>query len=202
MTVRRSQRRVCAAQIRALASLAILSVLVAASPASAIVITGGPTYSPGGSWVCGGAVAGNEKLAGGATWTCSGTAGAFSNLYIGIKNNNVPAGTVPYGEKMNSNGVTEPTGAEIFSFSTEGANFIQYTGSTSMTNFGTVFLRATLTFSGSGAVVDDGTTQALSNASGAVHSLWRINPTVSSMTVNVLIEATFQHSGIRSLEFT
>src|SRR5262245_45526574 len=109
MTLARPQRRVCAAQIRAfgtttpvrasrhgsalttMATLAVVGLLVAASPAKAIVITGGPTYSPGGTWGCTGAVAGNEKLAGGATWTCTGTAGAFSNLYIGIKNNNVPS---------------------------------------------------------------------------------------------------------------
>src|SRR6185436_16322625 len=121
--------------------------------------------------------------------TCTGTANAFSNLYIGIKNNNVPAGTVPIGEKMNSNGTTDPSGTEIFSWSTEGATFIQYTGSTTITTFGTVFLRHTLTFTGSGSVVDDATTQALTNANGAVHSLWRIAPTVSSMTVNSLVEA-------------
>src|SRR5690348_13206505 len=106
MTLARPQRKLSAAQARAfgritppratrhrsaltsMAILAVVAVLTAASPAAAVVITGGPTYSPGGSWGCSGAVAGNEKLAGGATWTCTGTAGAFSNLYIGIKNNN------------------------------------------------------------------------------------------------------------------
>jgi len=127
------RRRRHGSAVARLATLAVLGLLIGASPAAAIVITGGPTYSPGGGWSCTGAVAGNEKLAGGATWTCAGTAGAFSNLYIGIKNDNVPAGTVPFGEKMNSNGTTEPTGTEIFSWSTESATTIVYTGSTSIT---------------------------------------------------------------------
>jgi hypothetical protein len=106
------------------AILAVLGLLVGASPAAAIVITGGPTYTPGGGWSCTTTAGGTEKLAGGATYSCSGTAGAFSNLYIGIKNNNVPPGTVPIGEKMNSNGVTEPSGSEIFTHSSSSGTTI------------------------------------------------------------------------------
>ena len=149
MPVRR--RRHGATVVRA-ALLTLLGLLVGAGPAAAVVITNGPTYSPGGGWSCTTPTGGSEKLAGGATYSCAGTAGAFTNLYIGIKNNNVPPGTVPFGEKMNSNGTTEPTGSEIFSWSTETANTIVYTGQTSITGFGTVFLRATLTFSGTGSV--------------------------------------------------
>jgi len=127
-------------------TLVVLGLLLGAAPAGAIVITGGPTYTPPNGWTCTTPASGGEKLAGGATYTCSGSAGAYSNLYIGIKNNNVPPGTVPIGEKMNSNGVTEPTGAEIFAWSTETATTIIYTGSTTITTFGTVFLRHTLTF--------------------------------------------------------
>src|SRR6185369_7387730 len=61
--------------------------------------------------------------------------------------------------------------------------------------FGTVFLRHTLTFTGTGSVADDATTIALSNANGAVHSLWRIGPLVTSMTVNSLIEASTSSGG-------
>ena len=90
------------------ATLAVLGLLaIGSSPAAAqTVISSGPTTSPGGGWSCTGAVAGNEKLAGGATWTCAGTAGAFSNLYLGI---NKSTGS-PYGETMVNTGATEPSG--------------------------------------------------------------------------------------------
>src|SRR5207249_8870220 len=55
------------------ATLAVLGLLVAGSPASAaIVITSGPTYTPGGTWSCTAPTAGSEKLAGGGTYTCTG----------------------------------------------------------------------------------------------------------------------------------
>ena len=124
MTFRRPLRGISA-------TLAVLGLLLVGRPArAAIVITNGPTYTPGGGWTCTTPTSGTEKLAGGATYTCTGTAGAFSNLYIGIKNNNVPAGTTPIGDKMNSTGATQPSGTEIYSWSTEGATTIQYTGST------------------------------------------------------------------------
>ena len=126
MTFRRPLRGISA-------TLAVLGLLLVGTPARvAIVITGGPTYTAG-TWSCTTPTSGSEKLAGGATYTCSGTAGSFSNLYIGINNSNVPAGTTPIGDKMNSNGTTQPTGSEIYAWSTEGATSIQYTGSTSIT---------------------------------------------------------------------
>src|SRR5437867_11291478 len=117
------------AAVAKVATLAVLGLLVGGSPAvGAIVVTAGPTYTPGGTWSCTTPTAGSEKLSGGATYTCTGTAGAFSNLYIGIKNNNIPSGTVPIGEKMNSDGTTNPTGAEIFALSSEPGSTIVYTG--------------------------------------------------------------------------
>src|SRR6185436_15471975 len=143
------------------ATLAILGLLsIGSSPAAAqTFISGGPTTAPGGGWSCTGAVAGNEKLAGGATWTCAGTAGAFSNLYLGINS----ATTLPFGEKMNSSGGSEPTGTERVVWSSpNGATTIQYTGQTTISSGGgSPFLRVTLTFSNTGSVVDDATTQAL-----------------------------------------
>src|SRR4029079_17576739 len=116
MTTVRPQRGVWAGQTRAfgattpvrggrrrsvLVTLAVVALLVAASSASAIVLTGGPTYSPGGGWTCTvTSAAGAEKQAGGANVSCSGTAGAFTNLYLGIKRDT----TVPFGIKMNSSG--------------------------------------------------------------------------------------------------
>jgi len=167
----------------------MLAMLGVASRASAILITGGPTYSPPNGGNC--TLSGDAKLAGGATWTCSVPGGAYSNLYIGIKNNNIPAGTVPIGEAMRQN--NQPTGAEIFSWSAEGVATITYTGQTSVFNAltgtsTTAYTRLTLTFTGAGSVIDDATTQALSNANGAVHSLWRT--TATSFTVNALLEAS------------
>jgi len=174
--------------------LMMLALLVAASPARAVtVIPIGPTTSPGGGWACTAPSAGTEKLGTGGNYTCSGTAGAFSNLYLGINKNT----TLPFGDKMNSSAGSEPTGTERFLWSADGSTFIRYTGQTTMTGFGTVFTRVTLTFSGTGTVVSDATTQALTgaNINGSVHSLWRIAPTVSSLTVNVLIEASTSAAG-------
>src|SRR5204863_371313 len=112
--------------------------------------------------------------------------------------------TVPFGEKMNSTSNSEPSGAERFVWSADGATTIQYTGQTTYSidataggGSATAFTRVTLTFSGSGSVVDDTTTQGLTgtNINGSVHSLWRIDPTVTSMSVNVLIEASDSASG-------
>ncbi len=179
-----------------MATLAVLGLLVAAAPASAIVISNGPTTAPGAGWSCSLPVAGSEKLAGGGNYSCAGTASAFSNLYIGINR----LTTLPFGLKMNSVG-TEPSGTEMFIWSTDTATTIRYTGQTAMINGGpgTVFTRVTLTFSGAGTVVSDATTQALTGANirgltgngtaQGVHSLWRVGSGVASFSVNVLIEA-------------
>src|SRR5581483_3600094 len=177
------------------ALFAVLGLLMPALPAAAaIVITGGPS-APAGSWSCTAPAAGSEKLAGGGNYTCSGTAGAFSNLYLGINSNT----GLPFGDKMNSAAGSEPSGAERFVWSVNGTNTIRYTGQTAMSSGGpaTVFTRVTLTFSGTGSIVDDATTQALTgtNINGSVHALWRIDPTVSSLTVNVLIEASTAAGG-------
>src|SRR5262245_55093596 len=100
MTLARPQRRNWAAQTRAfgtatlagrkrrgsalvtMATLAVLGLLAVAAPAGAIVITNGPTTSPGSSWTCSLPASGSEKLAGGGNYSCSGTASAFSNLYL------------------------------------------------------------------------------------------------------------------------
>jgi Disintegrin len=220
MTLARPQRRIRVAQARvfgtttrgrarrhgaalvSMATLAVLGLLAAAAPAGAIVLTGGPTTSPGGGWTCTAPTAGLEKLAGGGNYTCSGTAGAFTNLYLGINRST----SSPFGDKMNSSGGSEPSGTEMFIWSADGATFIRYTGSTSMVGYGVgVDTRVTLTFSGTGAVVTDATTQALTgtnirgttgnNTAPGVHSLWRIGAAVSSLSVNVLIEASDTGTG-------
>src|SRR5580765_6307588 len=186
----------CGSVLASMVMLAVVALLVAASPASAIVLTGGPTYTPGGGWTCTvTSAAGAEKQAGGANVSCSGTAGAFTNLYLGIKRDT----TVPFGIKMNSSGGSEPSGNEMFIWSTDGPTFIRYTGQSSITGYGPlVDTRVTLTFTASGAVVSDATTQALigpnirgtggPNTTPGVHSLWRIGSGVNALSVNILIE--------------
>ena len=112
MTFTRPQRTCSAAQTRARHStfttrvtLAVLGLLIAASPAAAIVLTGGPTTSPGGGWTCTAPAAGTEKNAGGGNYTCNGTAGAFTNLYVGLNRNL----TLPFGNGMDSSSA-EPGG--------------------------------------------------------------------------------------------
>ncbi len=201
MTLAQPQRIISAAQTRALGmTLAILGLLVAASPARAIVLTGGPTTAPGSGWTCTAPAAGTEKNAGGGNYTCNGTAGAFTNLYLGINRNT----TLPFGDGMDSSS-DEPGGTERFLWSANGATFIRYTGQTSISGYGLVDTRVTLTFSNTGAVVSDATTQALTganirgntgtNTAPGVHSLWRVGALVSSLTVNVLIEASDAGSG-------
>jgi hypothetical protein len=174
------------------AMFALVAVAVGASSASAIVFSG-PAYLPPGGASC--LLSGNAKLAGGATWTCTQTVANYSNLYIGIKNDNMPAATSPQGESMDNN---QPSGAEIFAHFSTGASTIVYTGTTSVRNlvaggFTTAFTRLTLTFTGSGSMVTDATTVALSNANGAVHSLWR--STAANFTVNALLEASDNAGG-------
>jgi hypothetical protein len=183
MSTRESQSR--GAMMRR-AIFALLALLGSVSSASAIVFSG-PSYTPPGGASC--ILTGTAGLAGGATWTCTQTVANYSNLYIGIKNNNVPAGTSPQGESMDTNA---PSGAEIFAHSSTGATAIVYTGTTQVWNavtgaFQAVDTRLTLTFTGTGSMVTDATTMALSNANGAVHALWRT--TAAAFTVNALIEA-------------
>ena len=188
--------------VAGVATLVVLGLLIGGSPARAqIVISGGPTTSPGGGWGCTTPTAGNEKLAGGGSYNCTGTSYPFSNLYIGINKNTA----VPFGEKMNSVSNSEPSGTERFLWSTNpGTTQIQYTGTTTYSidataggGSATAFTRVTLTFSGTGSRVDDATTQGLTgtNINGSVHALWRIDPTVTNMTVNVLIEASDSSGG-------
>ncbi len=94
----------------------------------------------------------------------------------------------------------------MFIWSADGATFIRYTGQSSMVGYGPlVDTRVTLTFSGTGAVVSDATTQALTGANirgntgaNTARACTRSGasvPAVSSLTVNVLIEASDAGSG-------
>src|SRR5262249_3668708 len=150
---------------------ALISLGVATSAWAAAF--SGPTYSLPGGGSCSGPTGGAEKLAGGGTWNCTSiNTGGTTNRYFGIRNDTV--GNIPIGDKMNSNGTTEPSGGEIWSYSSQTANTLVFTGSTTIVVDGvntTAFTRLTLTFqSGTGSIVDDANTQALTNANGAVRA--------------------------------
>ncbi|MBI3786590.1 MAG: hypothetical protein HY270_24635 [Deltaproteobacteria bacterium] len=167
-------------------TLTLLALCCVASMASAAsVISAGPVYSPAGGGSC--VLSGDAESAGGATWTCSGLSfSSFTNLYFGIKNNATAQGLA-----MNT---AEPSGGAIISWSADGTTTLTYTGQTSVFDAvagssKTAFTRLTLTFqSGTGSITDDATTQALSGANGAVHSLWHV--TSASFTANALFEGS------------
>jgi hypothetical protein len=173
----------------------VLLSFVASSASAAIVVSGGPAYSPPGGGSC---TLSGEAKSGGATWHCTGVSlTGTTNRYFGVKNNNSPAGTGPFGEAMRQNNT--PASGEIFAWSSDGANSIVYTAQTTIFNVisgtsGPAFTRVTLTFqSGTGSLVDDATTVGLSNANGAVHSLWKV--TASTFDVTALLEASDSAGG-------
>jgi hypothetical protein len=185
-------------KIKLIEACGVLLFFVASSASAAIVVTGGPVYVaslPGGG-SC--SVSGEAKSSGGATWTCTGVSlTGTTNHYFGVKNNNSPSGTGPFGEAMRQNNA--PTGGEIFAWSSDGANSIAYAAQTTIFDnligtTKTAFTRVTLTFqSGTGSLVDDATTVGLSNGNGAVHSLWKV--TASNFTVTALLEASNSAGG-------
>ena len=105
-------------RLRRWAAAAMVAALATASSASAIVLTGGPTYTPPNGGSC--TASGDPGLSGGTTYNCSAPITSYTNIYIGIKNNN---SATKIGLAMRQN--NEPAGAEIFSWSSEaGAQII------------------------------------------------------------------------------
>lgn len=155
------------------------------APASAdIVIDGGPTYTPPGVGSL--SISGTgAAFAGGRTFTITGTdLTQTENLYFGIKND-----VHRTGFSMDGGGIS---GAEIFRFDSVTANSITYTGGTLLqfTDSEPDFFsdtRLTLTFTGPGTIIQDGTTTGLNNANADVGALWRVE---GDFTVNFLVEAT------------
>ena len=84
--------------------------------------------------------------------------------------------TVPFGDKMNSTGGVGAERRGTVRVVGERRDVHPLHGADTISAYGTVFTRVTLTFSGTGQVVDDATTQALTgaNINGSVHALWRI----------------------------
>jgi len=166
-----------------------LLLLHASTASAAIIIDGGPTWTPPG--------AGTETtsgtgtaFAGGLTYSYTGIdLDQTANLYYGIKND-----LYLNGFSTDGGGIS---GSEIFRFSSAGVNSIVYTGSSNMqTITGGIYTqptRMTLAFSGSGSMVQDATTAALSNANGDVGALWEVT---GDFSVNILIEAQVAETGV------
>ncbi len=165
-------------------TLGTILFVVATQPAYGdIVIDVGPIYTPPGygTLISSGTGA---AFAGGRTRTFSGlNLAATANLYYGIKNDLDISGFSMDGTFID--------GGEIFRFSSVSGNSIIYTGSTLMQFWNhptfTSPTRLTLTFSGTGAIVQDAVTVGLSNAMADVGALWLAQ---SDFSVNLLVEAT------------
>ena len=174
-----------------LCTVAVAALTLLASNASALVITGGPTYTLPGGGSC--TVANIPSRLTGATVTCTGVnLAAHSNVYFGIRNDTNVNGLATDG--------AGPSGAEVFAFSSAGVSSITYTGSTTITSanpasgFGTDTVSSTLSLalsSGSATVVSTGGTPA-SNGNGQIERLFRLT-SGSSFTFEVDITASDPH---------
>ena len=170
--------------LRGVAAFGALALLVAASSASALTITGGPSYTLPGGGSC--SVSGTTGVTGGATVTCSSVSlGSHSNVYFGIRND------------INANGnATDgsgPTAGEIFGFSSSTATSITYTSSSSIPDAingrQTVSNQLVLTLtSGSATVVSTGGTPA-DNGNGAIQRLFKITGG-TSFTIRVDVQGS------------
>ncbi|QDT00250.1 hypothetical protein [Adhaeretor mobilis] len=111
---------------------------------------------------------------------------ATENLYFGIANHSVKTGY-----SMDGGGIT---GDEIFRFVSASGNSLVYSGETTIKFDGSnppadyaSPTRFTLTFTGTGSFVEDGTTTGLSNPNGDVGALWHVQ---GDFSVSLLMEAT------------
>lgn len=164
-----------------------LLLLTTAVASAAIVIDGGPTWTPPGAGTVTQTGTG-PSFPGGFTFTYSGIdLNQTANLYYGIKNDLFTNGFSTDGANI--------SGDEIFRFSLAGTNFIVYSGSTIIETLSGTRVqptRMTLTFTGPGVMVLDATTAALNNANGDVGALWHV---MGDFSVNILIEAQVVEPG-------
>jgi hypothetical protein len=165
-----------------------LLLLNASTASAAIIIDGGPTWTPPGAGTE--IASGSPAFSGGLTYSYTGMdLSQTENMYYGIKNDLYLNGFSTDGGSI--------SGTEIFSFVSASANSIVYSGSSNIeTTTGGVYAlptSMTLTFSGLGSMVQDATTAALSNANGGVGALWEVT---GDFSVNILMEAQVSESGV------
>jgi hypothetical protein len=158
-----------------------------------IVISGGPTHNPpGGGSFTPALLTPPTQGTSSFTWNNLNPAAVkVRHLYFGIKNVDVSSPGV-IGDAMDTTG---PTGAEIFTYSSNTSNSITYSGATQIWNsiqnhgFQTVATRNVITFTGVGTLIQDARTKALKNSNGDVHGLWEIAPGQTSFSVAVSVQA-------------
>lgn len=153
-------------------------LLLNATPASAIIIDGGPAW-PGSADTSGVSTNGVDPTLGTNTWTYPNIGNsAVANLYFGLDSS-----LSNQGFSMDGVGIT---GSEIFTWFADTVNSIEYHGrTTARTPNGSLSVTTRLLLTATGAsVVSDATTQALGNN---VHSLFHI--TSNSFTIDREVQA-------------
>jgi len=189
--------RVSARQRSAVKSLAIvasLALLGLASSASALIISGGPSYTLPGGGSC--TVAGIASQTGGATVSCSGVnLAAHTNVYFGIRNasnvnGNTMTGTAP-----------AASSAAVFRYSSQTASSVTYTSSTTVgdaingTQAVSNKLVLTLTAGAASVVATGGT--PVNNGNGDIERLFKINSgTTFSVRADVRASNPFFAEGL------
>ena len=154
-----------------IAAVSLLALCGAVSTASALIISGGPSYTLPGGGSC--TVSGVTANSGGATVSCTGVnLGAHTKVYFGIRNDinvngNTMTGTAP-----------AAASASVFRYSTSGGSSVTYTSSTSIDDQlnGTLPVSNQLVLtllSGSATVVASGGTPA-NTANGDIERLFQI----------------------------
>jgi DNA-binding beta-propeller fold protein YncE len=156
-----------------LTTVVVATLLGVAASASALIITGGPTYSLPGGGVC--SISGVTSRTGGATISCTDVnLAAHTNVYLGMR-----VDTDPNGNTMTGSDPAASSPA-IFRFSSSTGNSITYTSTTAVTSvsgFGTdtVSNKLILTLIGGiASVVDTNGIPANSVANGDIGNLFRL----------------------------
>ena len=182
---RASQRRWT---VSAVAAVALLALLGAASSAPALVLTGGPVYGLPGGGSC--SVSGVASQTGGATISCTGVnLSPHTHVYFGIKND-----TNVNGNTMTGSAPTAASAA-VFRFNSNSVNSITYTSTTSVTSAipslgsQTVSNQLVLTLTaGSASLVGTGGAPA-NNNNGDIQALFQIT-SGSSFTIRADVKAS------------
>ncbi len=171
--------------------LAMVLCLGVASDASALILSGGPSYTLPGGGSC--SVSGITCGTGGATLTCTGVnLGAHTAVYFGVRND-----TNVNGNTMTGSAPTGGSGA-VFRYGSSTANSITYTSTTSVVDgtHGTqpVSNQLVLTLtSGSATVVATGGSPG-NTAFGDIERLFKV--TSSSFTIRVDVKASNSFFGL------
>jgi hypothetical protein len=174
-----------------LSILAMLVCLSLASNASALILTGGPSYTLPGGGSC--TVAGIPSQTGGATLSCTGVnLAAHTHVYFGIRNNlnvngNTMTGTAP----------AAGSGA-VFDYSSSTASSITYVSTTTVADQinGTqpVSNQLVLTLTaGTATIVATGGTP-VNNSFGDIERLFRV--TSGSFSIRVDVKASDPFFGL------